>query len=240
MALMMSVRAFGQYVYVVPGAEDSGKPGTSVNMGGPSLSIYDLLSRVPSINIQGDGTVTILGEESPYDDSSALIDIDGMETYDVFSINPDDVYSIEVIRSSRSALYGLRGAHGVIKIVSRGQHFIDEQNRIRAEKDKEIRSLESASDRARSRADRFSRLAELKKAAAEKARNVLEKAREFKDSVVGTVKEKAAELKRKAAELKARIADREAEEAAGKAEQEKRSADEAEEAYEAAKSAAED
>lgn len=68
-------------------------------------------SRTPSINLRGTGSIGAGG--------SALILIDGVEG-DLNSVNPSDVESISVLKdASSSAIYGARGAFGVVLVTTK-------------------------------------------------------------------------------------------------------------------------
>ncbi len=63
------------------------------------------------IRIRGTGTLN---------NANPLYVIDGMITYDASNINPDEVQSIEVLKdASAAAIYGSRGANGVILITTK-------------------------------------------------------------------------------------------------------------------------
>lgn len=68
-------------------------------------------SRIPSINLRGTGSIGAGG--------SALILIDGVEG-DLNSVNPSDVENISVLKdASSSAIYGARGAFGVVLVTTK-------------------------------------------------------------------------------------------------------------------------
>ena len=56
------------------------------------------------------------------DATDPLILVDGVETTDLSGINPADVQSVDVIKDGTSAIYGMRGANGVIIIRTVGSH----------------------------------------------------------------------------------------------------------------------
>ena len=83
----------------------------------PGLNIYSNkgggLNQKQSINVRGIGTI---GEGSTGD---ALILIDGMEA-DVFSVNPQDIESISVLKdAAASSIYGSRAPFGVVLVTTK-------------------------------------------------------------------------------------------------------------------------
>lgn len=65
----------------------------------------------PSIIIRGKGTINSA--------TDPLILVDGVEVSDISLISPSDVESVEVIKDGTSAIYGVRGANGVILITTK-------------------------------------------------------------------------------------------------------------------------
>lgn len=78
--------------------------------------IYDYLKgRVAGVTVQGT-TIRVRGSRSVLGDNDPLILVDGLEMSDLSSISPDSVDSIEVLKDASTAIYGARGANGVILI----------------------------------------------------------------------------------------------------------------------------
>ena len=67
--------------------------------------------QMPSIIIRGVGTNS--GMTQP------LFIVDGVQTENISTINPDDVDSIDIIKDGTSAIYGMQGANGVIVITTK-------------------------------------------------------------------------------------------------------------------------
>jgi len=67
--------------------------------------------QMPSIIIRGVGTNS--GMTQP------LFIVDGVQTENIASINPDDVAEIDIIKDGTSAIYGMQGANGVIIITTK-------------------------------------------------------------------------------------------------------------------------
>lgn len=81
-------------------------------------TIYELIQgRFPGVYVSN-GEIIIRGQSSLYASSAALIVVDGVAVDNsvLFSIAPIDVKSIDVIKDSGSAIYGSRGANGVLLI----------------------------------------------------------------------------------------------------------------------------
>ncbi len=85
-------------------------------------NIFDYLKgRVPGLEVgstEGGGTPTIRirGNNSLMFDSNPLILVDGVEAADISSLSPMDVASVDVLKDASAAIYGSRGANGVILI----------------------------------------------------------------------------------------------------------------------------
>lgn len=80
-------------------------------------SILDYLrGKVPGVVVGSDGSVRIRGVNSVNSGSDPLILVDGSEISDINTINPNDVYSINVLKDASTAIYGFRGVNGVIDI----------------------------------------------------------------------------------------------------------------------------
>lgn len=79
-------------------------------------NIYEMIaSRLPGVVVRGN-SITIRGPSSINDQHNPLFVVDGHETYDIDFLIPRNVKSISVIHSSAAAIYGNRGAMGVIVI----------------------------------------------------------------------------------------------------------------------------
>lgn len=68
----------------------------------------------------GVGRITIRGISSVFSGNTPLYLLDGVPITNINLINPNDILSVEVLKDAAStALYGVRGANGVIKITSK-------------------------------------------------------------------------------------------------------------------------
>ncbi len=91
-----------------------------IKQGSGYSDIYEYLKgRVPGLVVNGT-SITIRGVNSIMGSNEPLILVDGMETDDISHIQPDMVERVDVLKdASTTALYGARGANGVILIVTR-------------------------------------------------------------------------------------------------------------------------
>ena len=76
-----------------------------------------------TVNTGRDGrpSIQIRGRTSVLADSEALIVVDGIESTAsaLLLMNPRDVARVEVLKDASAAIYGVRGANGVIQITTR-------------------------------------------------------------------------------------------------------------------------
>ncbi|MDX8340724.1 TonB-dependent receptor plug domain-containing protein [Draconibacterium sp. IB214405] len=82
-------------------------------------NMYDLIrGRFAGVQVQSNGEIIIRGINSINMSSAALIIVDGMQVdYTIMStLVPAQVKSINVIKDGSSAIYGARGANGVVII----------------------------------------------------------------------------------------------------------------------------
>lgn len=84
--------------------------------------VIQIIQRKFSGIIVEQGGIILRGQTSLSGSSYAAIEIDGMlsDFNALTSLSPSDVKSIELINSSRAALYGSRGGNGVVVIVTKG------------------------------------------------------------------------------------------------------------------------
>ena len=83
-------------------------------------NIYEFLEgKVPGLTVQGE-SIRIRGNNSLLGSNEPLILVDGIVMDDISSISPDEVERIDVLKDAAStAIYGSRGANGVILITTR-------------------------------------------------------------------------------------------------------------------------
>ena len=81
-------------------------------------NMYDYLrGRVAGVQVSGT-SIYIRGISSVNSGTEALVLVNGVETHDLSTINPNDVKSVEVRKDSAASIYGVRGANGVILITT--------------------------------------------------------------------------------------------------------------------------
>jgi len=81
--------------------------------------IYDMLKGHPGVQVNG-RKVIIQGASSIMSSTDPLFVVDGVVTNNVDDINPQTVKSIEILKGASAAIYGSRGANGVILITLLG------------------------------------------------------------------------------------------------------------------------
>lgn len=83
-------------------------------------NIYQLISdRVPGVLVSGN-TIRVRGVTSINSGNDPLLVVDGMVVSSIDHISPREVKSISVLKGSEAAIYGSRGATGVILIDLKG------------------------------------------------------------------------------------------------------------------------
>ena len=86
-------------------------------------NIFELiLGKFPGVTVYltgNTGSLVIRGETSINSSSEALYVVDGMVTSDIDWVRPCEVKSIDVIKDGMAAIYGVRGANGVVLIETR-------------------------------------------------------------------------------------------------------------------------
>ena len=82
-------------------------------------NMYDYLrGRIAGVQVEGT-SIYIRGKSSINADTSAMILVDGVETTNLDSLNPQDVSSVEVLKDASASIYGTRGANGVVLITTK-------------------------------------------------------------------------------------------------------------------------
>ena len=116
LACLMSAPAFAQF----RNSDEAENPPSKTQY----TSIIDLLRRQPGLIISGAGTgqmpsILVRGVGSNSSETQPLIVVDGVFTEDITYLHPEEVYNIEVIKDGTAAMYGMRGANGVIEITTK-------------------------------------------------------------------------------------------------------------------------
>ena len=84
------------------------------------LNIYEMIQRSdPSVQVNGT-KITIRGINS-INSTDPLLIVDGIIVTSIDDISPQNVESIEILKSADAAIYGSRGANGVIMITLTGK-----------------------------------------------------------------------------------------------------------------------
>lgn len=82
--------------------------------------IYEYLEgRVAGVEVTSDKRIIVRGLGTFNGSSDPLILVDGQEWQDISSLNPYDIKSIDVLKGSATAIYGIRGSNGVILITTK-------------------------------------------------------------------------------------------------------------------------
>ena len=116
-------------------------------------NIIDMLRHEPGITIvRGSGddgtmpTMYIRGIGTNSDNYQPLFIVDGLKTENILYIQPENVYSITVIKDGTTSIYGMDGANGVVEIKTKAAVAAEKQNaqekkilRKKARKDKKAR-----------------------------------------------------------------------------------------------------
>ena len=140
-------------------------------------SIIDLLRREPGIQVGAAGTgemprILVRGIGTNSSETQPLIVVDGVFTENITYLHPEDVYNIEVIKDGTAAMYGMRGANGVIEITTKAKH---EEDLRTAQASREAKTLER---KAKQEAKMLQREAKKAEKAAKKAEKEARKAAE--------------------------------------------------------------
>ena len=82
--------------------------------------IFEYLNgRVAGVEVTPDKRIIVQGIGTFNSSTDPLILVDGQEWQDISALNPNDVKSIDVLKGSATAIYGIRGANGVILITTK-------------------------------------------------------------------------------------------------------------------------
>ncbi len=100
---------------------DLSHPVSSLQVKGDEVRTYRdmyeyLEGRVAGVMVTTGKRIIIRGVNTVNGSSDPLIIVDGAECQDLSTINPNDVKSVDILKDSAAAIYGVRGANGVIVI----------------------------------------------------------------------------------------------------------------------------
>ncbi len=94
--------------------------GVKENEASAYRDIYEYLQgRVAGVQVTPDKRIIIRGVNSINAGGDPLILVDGVETPDISDLNFHDIKSIDVLKDGSAAIYGLRGANGVLLITTK-------------------------------------------------------------------------------------------------------------------------
>ncbi|MFY0603703.1 MAG: TonB-dependent receptor plug domain-containing protein [Flavobacteriaceae bacterium] len=85
------------------------------------LNIYDYLrGQVPGVNVNADNVITIRGHNSVNGSTQPLFILNNVQVSEgtFANIVPTNIKYVTVLKGPDTAIYGLRGANGVIKVVT--------------------------------------------------------------------------------------------------------------------------
>ena len=84
-------------------------------------NLYDYIrAKLPGVQVLSGNKLLIRGVNSINASTDPLILVDGVEIGDISTLSPSEVKSMEVIKDGTAAIYGVRGANGVILITTKG------------------------------------------------------------------------------------------------------------------------
>ena len=94
--------------------------GVKENEASAYRDIYEYLQgRVAGVQVTQDKRIIIRGVNTINAGGDPLILVDGVETPDISDLNFHDIKSIDVLKDGSAAIYGLRGANGVLLITTK-------------------------------------------------------------------------------------------------------------------------
>lgn len=86
-----------------------------------SMTEY-LRGKVAGVFVGPDDSIIIRGVTTVNASKAPLILVDGVEISDINLVNPQDVYSVDVLKDASTAIYGMKGANGAILITTKMAH----------------------------------------------------------------------------------------------------------------------
>lgn len=121
-------------------------------------SVFDMLRGQPGVSVGADAgaggvpNIIIRGVGTNSGQTQPIFVVDDVRTENVSYINPDDVYSIEVLKDGTSAIYGIEGANGVIIITTNEYHRMQEDVARQAREAKALKKAEAKAAKAAKKA----------------------------------------------------------------------------------------
>ena len=108
-----------------PAPEGSSLSGAELEANGVTSMTELLQGKLAGVNVRmgrrGQPSIQIRGRSSFLEDNEALIVVDGVQStaMAMLAMNPQDVAKVEVLKDGSAAIYGLRGANGVLLITTK-------------------------------------------------------------------------------------------------------------------------
>lgn len=127
---------------------DAGASFNSVTMTDKESAQYSnmidyIKDKVPGVQAEGSGGTStkliVRGVSSLKGSNDPLIIVDGNEVVDINIVDPEDVYSVDVLKDASASIYGVKGSAGVIVINTKHARFEAEQARIQKKAAKEAK-----------------------------------------------------------------------------------------------------
>lgn len=111
-------------------------------------SVFDLLRDEPGVNVAPGGgngimpKITIRGVSTNSDQTQPLFVVDGIITDNVTYLQPEDIYSVEVLKDATSSIYGMQGQNGVI--IFRTKTAVEQEQRMKEARKEEKKAAREA------------------------------------------------------------------------------------------------
>ena len=88
-------------------------------------TVFDLLRAEPGVQVSPGGDngqmprIIIRGVGTNSDQTQPLFIVDGLQVESIASIDPNNIYQIDIIKDGTSSIYGMQGANGVIMVTTK-------------------------------------------------------------------------------------------------------------------------
>lgn len=111
-------------------------------------TVFDLLRDEPGVNVAPGGgngimpKITIRGVSTNSDQTQPLFVVDGIITDNVTYLQPEDIYSVEVLKDATSSIYGMQGQNGVI--IFRTKTAVEQEQRMKEARKEEKKAAREA------------------------------------------------------------------------------------------------
>ena len=111
-------------------------------------TVFDLLRDEPGVNVAPGGgngimpKITIRGVSTNSDQTQPLFIVDGIITDNVTYLQPEDIYSVEVLKDATSSIYGMQGQNGVI--IFRTKTAVEQEQRMKEARKEEKKAAREA------------------------------------------------------------------------------------------------